>query len=62
MQPPVKILEIVIAFLLPPLAVALKKGLGKKVLIALVLQLLGHVPGVIYAFYIITKDDEQILS
>ncbi len=57
-----KILEIVIAFLLPPLAVALKKGLGKKVLIALVLQLLGHIPGVIYALYIITQDDEQVLS
>jgi uncharacterized membrane protein YqaE (UPF0057 family) len=52
----VKVIEIVIAFLLPPLAVAMKKGLDKKVLIALVLQLLGHIPGVIYALYIITQD------
>lgn len=51
-----KVIEIVIAFLLPPLAVAMKKGLDKKVLIALVLQLLGHIPGVIYALYIITQD------
>ncbi len=57
-----KILEIVIAFLLPPLAVALKKGLGSKVLIALVLQLLGHIPGVIYALYIITNDDQQAIN
>jgi len=52
----VKVIEIVIAFLLPPLAVAMKKGLGKKVLIALILQLLGHIPGVIYALYIITQE------
>ncbi len=57
-----KVLEIVIAFLLPPLAVALKKGLGRKVLIALVLQLLGHIPGVIYALYIITQDDQQAIG
>jgi len=57
-----KVLEIVIAFLLPPVAVALKKGLGRKVLIALVLQLLGHIPGVIYALYIITQDDQQAIG
>jgi len=57
-----KVLEIVIAFLLPPVAVALKKGLGRKVLIALVLQLLGHIPGVIYALYIITQDDKQAIG
>ncbi len=52
-----KVVEIVIAFLLPPLAVAMKKGLSRKVLIALVLQLLGHIPGVIYALYVITQED-----
>jgi len=30
-----------------------------KVLIALVLQLLGNIPGVIYALYVITQDDKQ---
>ncbi len=57
-----KVLEIVIAFLLPPLAVFLKKGLSSKVLIALILQLLGHIPGVIYALVIITADDRQAIG
>jgi uncharacterized membrane protein YqaE (UPF0057 family) len=52
----VKLLEIILALLLPPVAVALKTGLSSKVLIALLLQLLGHVPGVIYAFFIISQD------
>ncbi len=51
-----KLLEIILAFLLPPVAVALKTGLTSKVLIALLLQLLGHIPGVIYALYIISQD------
>jgi uncharacterized membrane protein YqaE (UPF0057 family) len=52
----VKLTEIILAFLLPPLAVALRTGLSRKVLIALLLQLLGHIPGVIYALYIISRD------
>ncbi len=51
-----KLLEIVVAFLLPPLAVGMKKGLSSKVLIAALLMLLGHIPGVIYALYVITND------
>ena len=51
-----KLAEIILAFLLPPLAVALRTGLSRKVLIALLLQLLGHIPGVIYALYVISRD------
>jgi uncharacterized membrane protein YqaE (UPF0057 family) len=56
-----KVLEILIAFFLPPVAVLLKKGLGKQVLIALLLQILGHIPGVVYALYVITQDDDQVV-
>ncbi|WP_445186323.1 YqaE/Pmp3 family membrane protein [Pseudonocardia sp. Cha107L01] len=55
----VKLVEIIIAFLLPPLAVGLKKGLNRQVLIALLLWLLGHIPGVIYALWVISQPDEQ---
>jgi uncharacterized membrane protein YqaE (UPF0057 family) len=55
----VKLLEIIIAFLLPPLAVGLKKGLNRQVLIALLLWLLGHIPGVIYALWVISQPDER---
>jgi uncharacterized membrane protein YqaE (UPF0057 family) len=46
----------ILAFLLPPLAVALRTGLSRKILIALLLQLLGHIPDVIYALYVISRD------
>ena len=55
-----KLVEIILAFLLPPLAVALRTGLTGKVLIALVLQLLGHIPGVIYALYVISHDQPSL--
>lgn len=50
------IVEVVIALFLPPLAVAMKKGLNRQVLIAAVLQLCGHVPGVIYGMYVVTQE------
>jgi uncharacterized membrane protein YqaE (UPF0057 family) len=46
------ILSIVLAILLPPLAVFLKHGLGGKFLISILLTLIGWLPGVIYAFYV----------
>ncbi len=41
---------------LPPVSVAMKKGLSSKVLIALLLQLCGHIPGVIYGIYVVTQE------
>jgi uncharacterized membrane protein YqaE (UPF0057 family) len=52
----VKIALIVLCFFFPFLAVLLDGGSGKKVLIALVLQLLGHFPGVIYGLVQISHD------
>jgi len=48
-----KLLLIIIAILLPPLAVFLKKGVGVELLISLVLTLLGYLPGILYALYLI---------
>ncbi len=50
------VLEVLIALFLPPLSVAMKKGLNKQVLIAAILQLCGHLPGVIYGIWVVTKD------
>jgi len=50
------VLEVLIAFFLPPVSVATKKGLSSKVLIALLLQLCGHIPGVIYGIYVVTQE------
>jgi uncharacterized membrane protein YqaE (UPF0057 family) len=50
------VLEVLIAFFLPPVSVAMKKGLSSKVLIALLLELCGHIPGVIYGIYVVTQE------
>lgn len=50
------LIEVLIAFFLPAVSVAMKKGLNKQVLIAFLLQLCGHVPGVIYGIWVVTKD------
>ncbi len=52
----ITVLEVLIAFFLPPVSVAMKKGLSSKVLIALLLQLCGHIPGVIYGIYVVTQE------
>jgi uncharacterized membrane protein YqaE (UPF0057 family) len=53
---PVKVALILLCFFFPFVAVLLHGDPPKKVLIALVLQLLGHFPGVIYGLVQITRD------
>ncbi len=50
-----KILLIIIAILLPPLAVFLNNGAGKDLLINIILCLLFYLPGVLHALWLITK-------
>ena len=50
-----KLIIIVAAVLLPPLAVFLKKGIGKDFLINLVLTLFFFIPGIIHAVWLVTK-------
>ncbi len=50
-----KFIIIVAAVLLPPLAVFLKKGIGKHFLINLVLTLFFFVPGIIHGVWVVTK-------
>ena len=47
--------RIVCAILLPPLGVFLQEGLRKRFWINVVLTLLGYVPGIIHAVYVILK-------
>lgn len=47
------LLKILLAVLLPPLGVFLEVGLGKHFWINLILTLLGYLPGIIHAVYII---------
>ncbi len=51
-----KVLLIILCLFFPFLAVLIHDGPSKKVLWALLLQLLGHLPGVIYGIYQVTRD------
>ncbi|KAF7507365.1 plasma membrane proteolipid Pmp3 [Endocarpon pusillum] len=48
--------DIIIAIFLPPLGVFLKCGCGSDLLINILLTILGYIPGIIHALYLILKD------
>jgi uncharacterized membrane protein YqaE (UPF0057 family) len=54
-----KILELIFSLIIPPIGVFLHRGLGNEVVICILLTLLGYIPGLIYAIFIIvsTKPD-----
>lgn len=54
------VIEIIICLFLPWLAVIMRKGLCKEAVYAFLLQLLGHIPGVIYGLYVIAKNPQSI--
>lgn len=47
------IVHILLAVLLPPVAVFLKKGVGQQLLISVVLTMLFFLPGSIYALLVV---------
>lgn len=49
------IIRIILSILLPPLGVFLQVGIGLHFWINIVLTLLGYIPGIIHAIYIIVK-------
>ena len=50
-----ELLKIIIAILLPPLGVFMQVGIGKHFWINLILTLLGYLPGIIHAIWVIAK-------
>jgi len=49
------ILRIIAAVILPPLGVFLEVGIGKHFWINILLTLLGYIPGIVHAVYIIAR-------
>lgn len=49
------LIRIIVAILLPPLGVFLQVGLGKHFWINILLTLLGYIPGIVHAVYIIAS-------
>lgn len=54
-QPVMDILRIILAILLPPLGVFLQVGIGPQFWINILLTLLGYIPGIIHALWVILK-------
>jgi uncharacterized membrane protein YqaE (UPF0057 family) len=56
------IIRILLAILLPPLGVFLQVGIGLHFWLNIILTLLGYVPGIIHAVYIIlTRHDNPVV-
>lgn len=49
------LLRIVLAILLPPVGVFLKVGLGAQFWINILLTLLGYIPGIVHAAWVIAR-------
>lgn len=49
------ILRIIVAVILPPLGVFLEVGLGKHFWLNILLTILGYIPGIVHAVYIIAR-------
>ena len=49
------LIRIIIAIFLPPLGVFLQVGFGKDFWINILLTLLGYIPGLVHAIWIIAK-------
>ena len=50
-----KLLLVILAIILPPLAVFLKKGAGKDLLINVLLCFVFYIPAIIHALWLVTK-------
>ena len=49
------IVRIIVAILLPPLGVFLEVGFGKHFWLNILLTLLGYIPGIVHAVFIIAR-------
>lgn len=49
------IVKIIFAILLPPLGVFLEVGIGKHFWINILLTLLGYIPGIVHAVWVIAQ-------
>ncbi len=51
-----EIIKIIIAIILPPLGVFLQVGIGKHFWINIILTLLGYIPGIVHAIWVVAKN------
>ena len=51
-----EIIKIILAIILPPLGVFLQVGIGKHFWINIILTILGYIPGIVHAVWVIAKN------
>lgn len=49
------IIRILLSVIIPPLGVFLQVGIGKHFWINIILTILGYIPGLVHAVYIVAK-------
>lgn len=49
-------LQVVASVIIPPVGVFLKRGIGLSFLLSIILTLLGYLPGLIHAIWVVTRD------
>jgi len=51
-----ELVKIILAILLPPVGVFLQVGIGKHFWINILLTILGYIPGIVHAVWVIAKN------
>ncbi|MFO7983196.1 MAG: YqaE/Pmp3 family membrane protein [Desulfuromonadales bacterium] len=51
-----ELIKIIFAIILPPLGVFLQVGIGKHFWINILLTLLGYIPGIVHAIWVVAKN------
>lgn len=51
-----KLIKIILAIFLPPIAVLLERGVGKSLIINIILTIIGVIPGSIHAVLVMLDD------
>jgi len=51
------IIRLIASILIPPLGVFLKRGFGWSFVLSIVLTILGYIPGLIYAIWVVLFSD-----
>lgn len=51
-----ELIKIIVSIILPPLGVFMQVGIGKHFWLNILLTLLGYIPGIIHAIWVIAKE------
>lgn len=57
-----KLLEIVLALFVPPIAVLIHRGIGTQLIINILLTLLMVLPGIIHALWVISNGSPRLAN